>query len=159
MSSLKDVIAYILKEYPNKYDLSNARVTKMIYLADWHQAITYKKQITSIQWYFDQYGPFVNDIKTEIAKNLELFYIEDFNNQFGQPRNLFLIKNTNYKINLASEEKTSLNHIINITKPLNWNQFINLVYSTYPVTSSARYSRLDLIKKAAEYTHSALPAK
>lgn len=151
MSNLKDVIAYLLKEYPSKDDLSNARVTKMIYLADWHQAIHYKKQITNIEWYFDHYGPFVSDIKAEIAAHPELFNDEGTNNFFGQPKNLFSLKDSDYNPNLSLEQKRSLDHIINITKSLDWNEFIKLVYSTYPVTSSVRYSSLNLLQKASEY--------
>ena len=31
---LRDIVAYVCKNYPYKDELSNARVTKMVYLAD-----------------------------------------------------------------------------------------------------------------------------
>ena len=60
---LLNVVTYLVKNYPVEDHLSNARVTKMVYLADWFHALNHQKQITSIKWYFDNYGPFVWDIK------------------------------------------------------------------------------------------------
>ncbi|WP_298627005.1 Panacea domain-containing protein [uncultured Legionella sp.] len=149
---LKEVIAFILKQYPYKDDLSNARMTKIIYLADWHQAINYKKQITNINWYFDNYGPFVQDVINEVNANPNLFGIKNTNNYYGGTKNLFFLKLDNYEpIEIAERQKESLCYIIEITKTLTWDNFINLVYSTYPITSSERYSYLNLVQKANEY--------
>ena len=48
MANLKDIIAYILQNYPSnmKHELSNARVTKMIYLADWRNCLRSKGQVS-----------------------------------------------------------------------------------------------------------------
>ncbi|KTD83093.1 type II toxin-antitoxin system antitoxin SocA domain-containing protein [Legionella waltersii] len=77
MTKLKDVIAYTLKNYPIKEELSNARITKIIFLADWHQAINYGRQISKIKWVFDNYGPFVWDIHDEAINNPDLFDIQE----------------------------------------------------------------------------------
>ena len=53
MTELKEVISYLVSKYPHKDELSNARLTKMIYLADWRHAITQGNQITDIRWFFD----------------------------------------------------------------------------------------------------------
>ena len=45
----------------------------------------------------------------------------------------------------------SIDHVINETKNLNWDQFIRLVYSTFPIASAERYTYIDLIEKAKEY--------
>ena len=69
---LKYIMYYIIKNYPNqlKQELSNARLTKTVYLADWKQAIIKHRQISDIKWYFDNYGPFVNDIKHEAESRI-----------------------------------------------------------------------------------------
>lgn len=151
MSNLKEAISYILKHYPHKDQLSNARVTKMLYLADWHQAINRKLQITDIRWYFDNYGPFVWDIKKEIECHPEVFISIDTHNFYGQTKTLFSMKNKDYEPCLSDDQKQSLQHIIDVTEKLTWNDFIRLVYSTYPITSSSRYSYLDIVEKAKEY--------
>lgn len=151
MQALKDIIAYLINEYPFKSELSNARLTKLVYLADWHQAINYEQQITAIEWYFDNYGPFVFDIINTVNEEKDLFIVEATTNSFGKNKQLIRLKNLHIKTDLVGSVIKSLEHVIEKTKYLNWADFINLVYSTYPITSSCRYSQLNLVEKAIEY--------
>lgn len=151
MNKLKEVIAYLTKYYPCRSDLSNARITKIIYLSDWHHAINYDSQITNIQWYFDNYGPFVKDVFEEVVRHADLFEIKMVTNMYGNEKTIFVLKQENYVPNLSDTDRQSIDHIINISEKLSWNDFIRLVYSTYPITSSERYSHLNLITKALEY--------
>jgi hypothetical protein len=152
MDKLKEIIAYILKQYPIKSELSNARVTKLIYLSDWHQAIKHNRQISPIQWYFDNYGPYVPDVQYKVSECPTLFLQQNTVNMFGSPKTVFILQNPAYEPSLGEEEKASINHVIAETSKLNWGDFINLIYSTYPIISSERYSKLDLLEKASEYS-------
>lgn len=152
MTKLKDIIAYVLKNYPIKDELSNARITKIIFLADWHQAINYSRQISNIEWVFDSYGPFVWDIYTEVKSNSDIFDIEETKNIYSQKKTVFHMKNNSYNPEISDMEKLSIDHVLEATKKLFWDDFIKLVYSTYPIMSSERYSKLDLIQKAHEYS-------
>lgn len=153
MTAIKEALAYILKNYPHnmRHELSNARVTKMLYLADWHQAINHGRQVTNINWFFDNYGPYVNDVKNEAEINPEIFSTVSTNNMYGQPKVMLALKEQTYIPKLEKNEIDSLDHVIQETQKMYWDSFIKLVYSTYPITSSDRYSHLDLISKAAEY--------
>lgn len=151
MAALKDIIAYILKVYPHKFELSNARVTKMIYLADWRHAITSSCQVSPISWYFNNYGPFVWDVKDTALANPELFDVQETTNAYGDSKILLSLKDDDYILQLSEEERKSIDHVIEKTKALNWNSFIRLVYSTYPIASSERYTHLNLEEKASEY--------
>lgn len=153
MAELHDVMAYLVKNYPGNlhHELSNARLTKMIYLADWHQAINRGKQITSISWYFDNFGPFVRDVEKTAAERDDLFVVNLGSNVHGQAKKTFALRDASYAPIIRPEEAESLDHIISITSKLYWAPFINLVYSTHPIASSQRYSYLDLLEKAAEY--------
>lgn len=151
MAQLKDILAFLLKEYPRKSDFSNARVTKMVYLADWRQAIQHGSQISSIQWYFDNYGPFVWDVYETAQEYNALFSSEDTWTIFGKRKLQLGLKDSAYQPSLTDSEKASLVHVIKETSRLNWNDFIKLVYSTYPIMTSERYSYLNLPQKAAEY--------
>lgn len=135
-----------------QHELSNARVTKMVYLADWHQAITHGKQITNINWFFDNYGPYVNDIKSEAESSPNLFNIINTANMYGQPKIMLSLKDQSYIPTLNDHVKASLDHVLQETQKMYWDSFIKLVYSTYPITSSNRYTHLNLAEKAAEYT-------
>jgi hypothetical protein len=132
-------------------ELSNARLTKMVYLSDWHQAISHGRQISNIEWYFDNYGPFVTDVEQTAKEHADLFEIVIALNIYGQPKKAFSLKQEAFTPSLTYEEQASLDHVIDITHKLYWNDFIKLVYGTYPVASSERYSFLDLVRKAKEY--------
>jgi len=153
MATLKDTMVYIIKKYPHKCELSNARLTKMIYLADWKHAITYSTQISPINWHFDNYGPFVWDIKDTAKTNPDLFYTEDITNMYGSPKTIISLKNCEYIPAISESEMKSLDHVIDATQKLNWEQFIRLIYSTYPIIVSEKYVFLNLIEKAKEYSN------
>jgi hypothetical protein len=151
MARLHDIIAYLLQKYPYKNELSTARLTKMIYLSDWKAALDSGEQLTDIQWFFDNYGPFVWDVTREAGAHPRLFNIEDTENMYGDRKRLFRLLDGDYTPDLSSQDKQVLDHVISATEDLNWDQFIKLVYSTYPVISSDRYTTLDLAAKASEY--------
>ncbi len=152
MAEVIDVVRYLLRTYPHEQELSNARVTKMIYLADWHQALNWQRQITGIEWYFDNYGPFVWDVLDAAKAHPEFVKVIPTTNFYGGTKTLFATTGENDPITVSSEEKSSLDHIIEVTESLYWNDFIRLVYSTRPVAKSPRYSVLDLIEQAQEQT-------
>lgn len=153
MAELKDIMAYLIANYPETMqdELSNARLTKMVYLADWHQCLNGGGQISSVNWYFDNYGPFVWDIKETAEKHPDIFKIESKMNFFGSPKSVFSLVGE-YEAELNESEKKSLDHIIGVTSQKYWNDFIRLVYSTYPISSSERYTFLNLNEKALEYS-------
>lgn len=150
MDKLKEILAYIIKSYPNKDDLSNARLTKMIYLSDWRHVLTYNKQISNISWYFDNYGPYVKDILKTVEK-CNFFTRRETTNTFGESKTLIGLKDVNYEVNISTEEKSSIDYIKNVTQELNWTDFIKLVYSTYPIISTNRYNYFNLVEKAQAY--------
>lgn len=154
MAELKDVLAYLLQRYPRPGDLSNARVTKMVYLADWRHTLEEGRQITNIVWMFDHYGPFVWDVMRTVYEHKDLFKAEETATLYGNRKVLISCTNPDYEPRLTESEATAIDHVIHATKGLDWQEFIGLVYSTYPVVSSERYSRLDLKRAAEEYKRS-----
>jgi hypothetical protein len=152
MAELQDIIAYLLREYPHKHELSNARVTKMVYLADWKSVLERGRQVSSITWYFDNYGPFVWDVAKTTQEHPSLFEMQQTANVFGGEKLLMRLKDENYGCpSLSDEDRQTLDFVIKQTAPKHWDGFIKLVYSTYPIMSSDRYSMLDLATKAKEY--------
>ena len=129
---LNDLIGYIVMNYKNKDDLSKARLNKIIYLIDWKSAIDKERQITNIEWYFNNYGPYVSDIETSL--NFDIVRIKT--NEFQKP---------------LDEENLIIDLVINLTQELSWNEFINAVYSTFPIKESEKGSSLNLVQLAKEY--------
>ncbi len=70
---------------------------------------------------------------------------------YGQKKAVFSLKNENYQPKLNVEERASIDRVVEATRKIYWDDFIKLVYSTHPITSSERYSYLDLVGKAEEY--------
>ena len=153
MASLKDILIYLIKQYPHKDELSNARLTKMIYLADWLSAIRKDSQLTNIKWYYDNYGPFVWDVFDCVEDNADIFSVEYTTNMYGGEKRLINLKK-DVPNNLSNEEKRILDEVIDNTKSLYWTDFIKLIYSTYPILTSEKYSYLDLVNKAKEWRES-----
>lgn len=161
MAELHDVMAYLIKNYPDSmaHELSNARLTKMVYLADWHQALNEGRQISNIEWYFDNFGPFVKDVEDTAAEYDDLFVVDLGSNMYGQAKKTFALRDEDYEPELDDAERRSLDHIIEVTRKLFWAPFIKLVYSTHPIASSQRYTYLDLVAKAREYKRQRQAAK
>ncbi len=150
MASLRDVVAYICKHYPRKDELSNARVTKMVYLAEWRSAIIRGKQLTDTEWVFDHYGPFVYDI-IDMAREDPAFEVVLTQNMYGAPKEILQVASNVSYPSLEEEEKNILDFVIESSSSKNWDDFIQLVYSTYPIATQERYSKLDLAELAQEY--------
>ncbi|GGA30936.1 Panacea domain-containing protein [Psychrobacillus lasiicapitis] len=150
MVKLKYLLRYFTLKYPYKSELSKARLTKMVYLADWFSAKRDGKQITKIDWYFDHYGPFVTDVYEEAKKDKKLEIKHEWT-AFGTPKETIYLKNDDdddivYKI--TRQEQRILDQVINETKFLNWSEFIDYVYNTYPIRTQDRYNFLNLIQLA-----------
>jgi hypothetical protein len=145
-----DLIRYIIKEYPYPEELSKARLNKIIYLVDWKSAIEHGNQLTDIEWVFNHFGPYVSDIEETILKD-ERFKIISTKNIYNNPKNIIkLCQDINF-IEPNNTEKKIIDFIIDKTKKFYWDKFIELVYSTYPIISQERGSKLNLVTLAAEY--------
>lgn len=155
MSKLKEIIAYILKKYPEskKSDLSKARLTKLVYLADWYNSVKNDAQLSSIAWMYNHYGPYVDDVIKEIQTNQNLFSIKNEYTILGNEKTIIQLNNKNYQPSLTDIEKQAIDSIIDSTASMNFSNFIETVYSTYPIAFGERYETLDLKKLAKEYNN------
>lgn len=146
-NKLKDVLSYIVKNYPYSDDLTKTRTTKLVYLVDWEYTKKYGHQLTNIKWFFDHYGPYVSDVLDEADKNRTIS-IKKTKSNFGTVKYMVMPKFTKNDIvyNLTTDEIEVINDVIEKTKLLSWNQFICYVYDTSPIKNSEKYEKLDLLK-------------
>ena len=72
-------------------------------------------------------------------------------NDFGKPKQIISLRNGLNQVNLNIEDSDSIDFIIEKTKDMGFNKFIQYVYSTYPVLSSQHGETLNLIEKAEQY--------
>jgi hypothetical protein len=151
MADLHDVLLYLVEEYPHKTELSKARTTKMIYLCDWRAAIEEGSQLTDLPWVFNHYGPYLDHVALTAKVTPGLEVVRD-SNIYGSPKEVIKRTGPMPPINLSDSDKRIIDEVIEQTKDLYWNDFIRLVYSTYPVATQPRYRELDLVGLAREYS-------
>ena len=150
MNKLRSIMAYIATNYPHKSELSKARLTKLVYLADWFSALLDDKQMTDIKWKFNHYGPYVDDV-SNIASLDDEFSITPEKTVYGGDKFVISYSGNSIGDELSSREKSIIDAIIEKTKVMYFNDFISYVYSTYPVSSNERFSFMDLVSLAREY--------
>lgn len=153
MSNLEKLIRYILLNYPNVLELSKPRLVKLIYLIDWKYTIEKGEQYTNIEWYYNHYGPYVNDVIDFMRGNPMIFKVESYQNPFGGGLTDKFSLLDKSPISMEECIKEITDQFIDYTYQLTWNDFINLVYSSYPIKKNVRYSKLDLKELAVEFNN------
>ncbi|WP_334039046.1 Panacea domain-containing protein [Alteromonas macleodii] len=151
MNKLQNIIAYICANYPHKSELTKARVTKLVYLADWFSALLDSKQLTEIKWVFNHYGPYVDDVVDAAHSSLG-FKVEHQSTMYGTSKYVLSYSGNKDAIRLEKRDKDILNAVMEKTKTMYFNQFVDYVYSTYPVKTKERYSTFNLVQLANDYT-------
>ncbi|SDS85875.1 Protein of unknown function [Nocardioides scoriae] len=148
--ALSAAMAYLCVNYPHPEELSNARLTKLVYLADWEAARVLDRQLTPVRWIFNHYGPWVPDI-VETAQRDPHFKVVSETNAFGSPKTRITTTQPEPLLaSLAADERAVLDRVMDQTRRLYFGQFIDYVYATYPIKSQQRYATLDLVALARE---------
>jgi len=105
---------------------------------------------TNIKWYFNHYGPYVSDIIDTIRNDAD-FTITSQVNIYGEIKELIKLNEIYSSPVISSDAQSVLDFVIKKTSSLSWEDFIQLVYSTYPIVTQPKYSNLNLEKLAVEY--------
>lgn len=150
MSNLEKLVRYILLNYPEINELSKPRLVKLIYLIDWKYTIENSKQYTNIKWYFNHYGPYVNDVIDLMKSHSDVFEVISYNNSYEGVTDKFTLKDKS-KIELENNIKTITDKFIDYTYKQTWSDFINLIYSSYPIKNTWKYNELNLEILAIEF--------
>lgn len=142
---LNNILHYLIDRYPYPDDLTRLRVAKLIYLIDWKAVQETGHQLTNITWSLNQYGPTTETIAEAVNIDPELTFSETVSN-FGTKKYM-LNATPNHKLrpyNLSPEDSYLIDTVINETKNLFWNDFMDHVYETPPVVQAKSYGVLDL---------------
>lgn len=140
-----NILHYLVDKYPYPDDLTRLRVTKLIYLIDWKAVQKTGQQLTDITWSLGQYGPTTETIIETVDKDSGLTFLETVSN-FGTKKYLLKITVPDEQLsyNLSSEDRHLIDTVINETKDLFWNNFMDHVYQTPPVIQAKSYDVLNL---------------
>jgi uncharacterized protein YwgA len=151
MSELQDIVGYIYKEYPYKAELSKGRITKLIYLADWTMCLMAHVQVSKLRWYFNQYGPYSEEIES-LTRSNQLFSSQDTDNYYGGNKKFIKLKHDDdFVPTITDAEKQVLDATIKKTQDLSWKDFTQMVYNTYPLVNQSQYHYLNLPVLAQQY--------
>lgn len=131
-----NLIVKILDFYDNKKEISLHKLVFIIYLCDWKNSIEYGKQITEIKW-----KHFQGDFADTIAKSFKIGEVSN---------NKFSFENTDENI-FTNEELTSIKMISDLSLKLSTEEFVKLVFSTFPMMIKEKDSVLDLPDLASQY--------
>ena len=87
----------------------------------------------------------------EASSDKQIMINEGFSN-YGGPKYTFQLDNSkSYEFSsLNPQELQIIDSVIESTKDMSFNNFINYVYNTPPIIKTAKYQYLDLIKIASE---------
>lgn len=150
MYKLREIVRFLVSNYPHKKELSKARLTKMVYIADWKSALTYGRQLTDICWQFNHYGPYVDMVIDAAYEDPDIDVVST-TNMYGHPKVLINSRLQHDNFRLSQGEMNILQYVIDETADMYWDEFIKYVYSSYPIVSQSRYSDLDLPKLAQQF--------
>jgi hypothetical protein len=143
---LPALIAYLCRAIP---ELSMSKLRKLLYLADWKAAIECGHQLTPLEWRFDGLGPHAEDL-VDVVLQHEAFQITRWP-AAGTMLDIVELRDDAHLPAPSLEEQQILDFVIATANRREWDQLERLVYSTYPVFSSDRYTDLDLVLLAKEY--------
>ena len=146
------VLRYIVKNYPIPEELTKTRTTKLVYLVDWEMAKRKHRQLTDIEWKFDHFGPFVSDVYDAADEDKELSIVKK-QSAFGTTKYIVQSKNDRERLeypDLDRETQAIIDDVIDKTRNLYWNGFIEYVYDTYLIKHVQKYNHLNLVQLAEE---------
>lgn len=141
--NIADILVYFCTKYPLPQELSKARLTKMVYLADWESCLRFGKQLTDIQWYFHNFGPYVDDVLIAAEQSSELHVVRT-ENIYGDAKQIIKARPRANAPELSRDVENILDDVMSKTKGLYWSDFIRYVYATKPIAQSTRYTLLNL---------------
>ena len=130
-----DIISKLLDFHKTEQGISMQKLVFLIYLCDWKNSIEIGSQISNIEWkYLD--SEFSKKIITAFKKG-----------EVGE--NIFSFKSDYSSLN--QHELKIINFIGKLSTKLDTDDFIKLVYSTYPMIKSDKNKLLNLPDLAKDY--------
>ncbi len=151
-NDIKELIYYIVAYGDkNNIDITLYRLYRTIYLIDWVFCINRNRQFTNIIWFFDNYCPYSKNILSILKNNNDLFYLIKTKDEQGVPRIKIKLLKKFLTIEFSDDDKYIINFVLSKTSSFSQNELKNLVYNTYPLKTTKRYSFFNILEKAREY--------
>ena len=128
--------------------MARSTLAKLVYLTDYLYAKKYGKAYTATKWYYDDYGPFVDDVEKAIT-GVSGVSVESGKNPMGKAATYFSYDGDTPSIQ-DEALKCILDHIVELYESYGYNKFVKYVCNTYPAKKTSKYERIDLNRLVAE---------
>lgn len=139
VARLTDVISYLYRQYPNRRELSKARLLGMLYLVDWKYALEHDSQLTGIEWSIDNNAP-----------HPDAYSLKSIENDFQNLMKLSYVPRESPR-DIDSRVVNTIDFVINSSAALSLNEFTRLIYSTFPVITQRQVEKPDFGESAKKY--------
>jgi len=150
MKKFETVMEYLLSQCESHRKVSLHKLVKMIYLADWRYYLKTGSSLSSLQWEFDKLGP-TSSAAVFFAKERNNIDLEYSFSKTGFTRENVTLHNRSNPYDVTYQERQILDEVIKDTFHLEWEDFMKVIFDTYPITKINKYGLIDLSKYANEY--------
>jgi len=158
MATIKDLAAYLLKRSGDagpllsffvSPELPSEKLARLVFLCDWKHSLDHGEQITDLEWSVSGFGSF-GDVVNEVKKHPDLFDLRSYGHMY-RPDEVVRLVDEDYQPELEDSEMDVAREIADLERKLNWAEFSQILYSTYPLLRSHSSKRSNLVELAKEY--------
>jgi hypothetical protein len=121
------------------------------YLADWRSAIARGQQLTGVTWEFNEMGPSSREVLEAIFSGSRFGIVPGRRSEGGQQQ-VVAVDPQAVPRSLTSEDKEILTYVVERVAHHDDSGLVRLVYSTFPILCTPRFSKLSLPELAARYS-------
>lgn len=143
MAQLRDVAAYLCNRYPHKQELSKARLSKMVYLAELRSAATEGHRLTDRTWILTTQGPYLGDLE-ELSLQERSFRFVEATSIYGDPMELVTVPDDVGWPSLTEDDVRVLDQVIKESAAKEWEDLYSFVCATVPPLVQEHGTTLDL---------------
>lgn len=151
MPNLRDVIVYICQHYPREQELTETRLTQIVYLADWLHAVQHGVPFLDIAWEFNIYYGLSTDPIANVVAEDEVFELAEISDVFGYPKRVVRLKEEVSQVPLPETEMRVIDAVIQTASSGTFDSFIRYLYHTFALASETGASKLNLNDLARRY--------
>ena len=153
MATVQDLASYLIPRAmaPREY-VSLPRLIKLMYLADWREALACQSQITNVNWKIGSCGPSADEIYEQLRSDVTRFSISSIADKFGNPKTIVrCLTGAGDTGALTESQRAATDFILRIARNKPWESLTSLVSSTFPVATSETGAILNLPELAVKY--------
>lgn len=149
MNKVQQITAYYLSKSRSK-SISKLRLTKTLYLCDWFSALLHNKTMTNLEWQFN-YCVKTFNLDTTIMSGQYFRLIKQNGLCLREEYQVISYLEEQRFDRLNEKEVKIIDYILEKYDELYFNDLMNHVFSTYPLSEDTIYRKLDLCASALRF--------